>query len=482
MSQVVVRFEDVSFEYDKQTPVFKQVNFSVRKGAKFALMGQNGAGKSTLFKLLMQELWPDAGEIHLPEEARVATALQRMPEEYKELTVQGFLKTMIGYHVYDLDRQAKDVLQAVNLNVPLERNVGFLSGGEQARLLLAGALIQKPDILLLDEPTNNLDVDGIAHLTDFLNNYENTVIVVSHDKEFLNNFTDGIIYIDVHRKDVRQYAGDYNDVEANLQTQIERENRANVQTYKQLQEYKKKAGDFQNKHSESAEQLAAKFRKKAAALEEEFVEVTKDDKVLAPFLIPAQETINTILRISKLSIIRNNFPVTVNIAADVRRGEILRIAGPNGIGKTTLLNALVSRAWEGAQLAEDVKVGYYHQDFSGMDMDMMVYDALEEVNTTVNEEHITATAARFLLHRDLLTNTVGSLSEGQKGLLSFARFTLMQPGLLIVDEPTNHINFRHIPAILHALNEFEGGIIVVSHNTDFVKQLDIDHTIDLERT
>jgi ATP-binding cassette subfamily F protein 3 len=159
----------------------------------------------------------------------------------------------------------------------------------------------------------------------------------------------------------------------------------------------------------------------------------------------------------------------------------LQIVGPNGIGKSTLLKNLALNEDGGAIISPGVKVGYYRQDFSGLDFDKTVYESLEEMMDVPLNETIYATAAQFLLTAEMIRNKVGSLSEGQKGLLCYARFVLQKPGLLILDEPTNHINFRHLPIIAKAVNDFESTIILVSHMPEFVEQVSVTDTLDLER-
>jgi ATP-binding cassette subfamily F protein 3 len=156
------------------------------------------------------------------------------------------------------------------------------------------------------------------------------------------------------------------------------------------------------------------------------------------------------------------------------------IAGPNGIGKSTLLEKISTGAGTGFSIAKDIKLGYYKQDFSNLDFNQKAFDALKEVMEKFDEQHLRAAAAGFLLDGKLLDQPIAALSEGQKGLLAFCRLMLMRPGLLILDEPTNHINFRHLPVIAQALNAYEGLSLMVSHIPEFVSQIRIDHTIDLD--
>ena len=154
-------------------------------------------------------------------------------------------------------------------------------------------------------------------------------------------------------------------------------------------------------------------------------------------------------------------------------------AGPNGIGKSTMLEKFAAGAGEGFEIAPEIVVGYYKQDFSNFNFEQTGFDALKEVMRLYDEHVLRSTAAGFLLDGKLLGNPISALSEGQKGLLAFCRLTLQQPGLLILDEPTNHINFRHLPVIAKALDSYEGAMLMVSHVPDFVSQIRIDEKIDL---
>ena len=155
------------------------------------------------------------------------------------------------------------------------------------------------------------------------------------------------------------------------------------------------------------------------------------------------------------------------------------LKGPNGIGKSTLLEALASGTADGATIAPGVKVGYYRQDFSTLDFNSTVYESLAEVMDKEIEENLRSVAAGFLITGETIYSKIGSLSEGQKGLVAFARLVLQRPGLLILDEPTNHINFRHLPIIAAALDKYEGAMVLVSHVPEFVAQIRIDEVLDL---
>lgn len=485
-SEVIVRFNKASFEYGHNKPILDEADFSVRRGSKIALMGQNGAGKSTIFQIITGALHPESGSVSVADGLTIAIARQVIPRNQMELTVREFFEKCFDKKVYDIDPRMDKVLEVVNLKAPPDRIVKTFSGGQQARLLLASALIQDPDLLLLDEPTNNLDKAGIAHLTQFLIDYKKTCIVISHDAEFLNAFTQGVLYLDVFTKKVDQYVGNYFDLVAEIKARVERERMKNVRLERDIANRKEQANFFAQKGGHMRD-VARKMREKIEELEEETVDVRQEDKTIRNFFIPCQEDLTgQLLELKSVSVIKNHKPVNKKVEIILKRNEHLLLSGPNGIGKTTLLEKLATGKAKGEHIAEGVRVGYYRQDFSTLNFEDTVYDSLvsvlgDSINPEMTHEKLRAIAAGFLLDEHLLRAKVGSLSEGQKGLVAFARLVIQKPGLLILDEPTNHINFRHIPVIAAALDKYQGAMILVSHVPEFVKQIRIDKTLDLEQ-
>ena len=174
-------------------------------------------------------------------------------------------------------------------------------------------------------------------------------------------------------------------------------------------------------------------------------------------------------------------PVSHKAVISLKKKQHLLLRGPNGIGKSTLLESLASGTSKGAVITEGVRVGYYRQDFSTLNFEHSVFESLQEASPESSEEKLRTVAGGFLITGDLINKKVGSLSEGQKGLVAFARLVLQKPGLLILDEPTNHINFRHLPIIAKALDAYEGAMILVSHVPEFVEQIRIDEILDLDK-
>lgn len=500
-NEVILRFNNVVFEYGKKL-ILDEATFSVRRGSKITLMGQNGAGKSTIFQLIEGALKPLAGTVTAADRLTIATARQIIPRDQMPLTVLEFFekafsepafatrfaeatrgnKASAGREkIYDIEPRIEKVLDAVNLSAPLSKTLKTFSGGQQARLLLAQAIIQDPDLLLLDEPTNNLDKQGIAHLSKFLLDYKKTCIVISHDADFLNSFTEAVLYLDIFTKKIEQYTGNYFDVIEEIKIRLERERMKNVRLERDIEHRKEQANFFAQKGGHLRD-VARKMREKVEELEEDIVDVRKEDKTIRNFVIPCQQDITgRILELKSVSVIKNHKVSAKKVDIALKKKERLLLVGPNGIGKTTLLEKLATGHAKGEHVASGVRTSYYRQDFSTLDFEKTVYQTLAEaMHHSGTEGELRSCAAGFLLDADILKTKIGALSEGQKGLVAFAKISLERPGLLILDEPTNHINFRHIPVIAKALDKYEGAMVLVSHVPDFVKQIRIDQVLDLE--
>ena len=482
-TSVVLRFGNVSFAYSDTKPILHEASFSVRSGSRVALMGQNGAGKSSIFRLILGQLTPAEGDIFLtPTNATVGIARQVMAPEHFDRTVREYFATVFHEVPGNLDQRIARVLDAVQLRCDLDRTIRAHSGGQQARLLLAYALMEDPDILLLDEPTNNLDQAGIEHLTGFLAVYDKTVIVISHDAEFLNAFTDGVLYLDVHTHAVEQYDGNYHDVVREIGERLERERRQNARAEAEIQKKRAQAEVFAHKGGR-LRSVAKRMREDAEEAEEGMVEVRREDRTIRPFTIPAQEFdpyfSGRVLALTEVQYLVVGEPTTRPVDLVLRKGTHLLLAGPNGVGKSTLLERIATGTASGATIGPGVRVGYYRQDFSTLDFAATGYETLASVMEQPDEQLLRSTAAGFLLDGRTLGSTVREMSEGQKGLLALAQLVLQRPGLLLLDEPTNHINFRHLPVIAQALDQYEGALVLVSHIPEFVAQVRIDQTIAL---
>lgn len=481
-NETVISFKNVDFNYDIRKPILEEVTFNVRKWSKITIMWQNWAGKSTIFKLINWGLEKKGGVINIDKNLSIATWFQVVLAEDKELTVSEFFRKYFpDKTVFNIDKQIFEILEVVNLKAPLEKKVSAFSWWQQARLLLAAALIQNPDILLLDEPTNNLDKDWIWHLTEFLQNYKKTVLVISHDAEFLNSFTTWVLYLDVHTKQVEQFVWNYHDVVEEIARKKEKENMANARLAKEAQAKKDQAEKFAHKWGK-LRLVAKKMREAASEMEDDIVDTRREDKTIREFKIPLQDWIGwVLLQINSVHIIKNDEVTEKEVDVQLRKDDHILLSWPNWIGKSTLLEKIVSWDETWCKVTPWVKIGYYRQDFSNLDFEQTVYDCLRSTAPEeIWEQELRSTAAWFLINWDIMKTKIWDLSEWQKWLVAFCRLVFLRPWILILDEPTNHINFRHIPVIAEALSSFEGGMILVSHVDEFVWQIKIDQYVDLD--
>lgn len=413
-----------------------------------------------------------------------------------------FLEEAFTEKVYDIDKKAEEVFGLINLHpihktkdiktkkdealLLLNKKIKELSGGQKGKLLIAQALIAKPDILLLDEPTNNLDKEAVKFLTNFMKEYTGTAIVISHDENFLNSFTHGILYVNTQNQKLEQYVGNYFKALEEIKRQIEREKREIAQKEKKIQENKDKVNFFAHKGGKMRK-LAAKLKDEYEEMEDSMEDERKEDRTIRNFKLKINEDEreklgSVVIEIDAVNILEHGEPKDVSIKKiELRKGDKLQILGPNGIGKTTLLEKIAKKIAKGVQIKDGINIGYYRQDFTTLDFDKSAYQELTKASRKLDDHHLRSTAAGFLLGGKELVTKVSHLSEGQKGLLMFCYLTLLEPGILIFDEPTNHINFRHIPVIAEAIKNYEGVVIIVSHVNNFIRQIGVNQTLDLSK-
>lgn len=479
---VILSFDNVFFSYNEwKNIVLKEASFTVRENTKITIMWQNWAWKSTTFKLITWELKPQSWKVNIVNWNTIAVSKQLLSKSQMELTLKEYFETAFKEKDYQLDKKINEVLSWVNFTAPLNKKLKEYSWWQQARLLLAHALIQHPDILLMDEPTNNLDKDGIWDLITFLLTYDKTVIVISHDADFLNMFTDWVLYLNKNNNKIEQYWWDYYTVLENIAIQIEKEKQQNARAQKEIEDAKAKINFFSNKWGKMRK-LASKMRDAVEEAEENKVEIRKDDKTINNFNIEFENFVGPIVTINNVSLMNKEHQlVHYELPLVIKKWEKYILIWPNWIWKSTLLRRLLSWTDKDAIIDPNIRIWYYSQDFDALDMEMSVWDSLHEVSNEVTDQEVYKTASHFLIWWTLLKNQISSLSEWQKWLLCYARFVIQKPHLLILDEPTNHINFRHIPIIADSINNYKWATIMVSHDQTFTDKLKDLQMVDLGR-
>jgi ATP-binding cassette subfamily F protein 3 len=272
--------------------------------------------------------------------------------------------------------------------------------------------------------------------------------------------------LDIFTKKVEQFVGNYYDVMTEIAAKLERDRQQNARLEKSVKDRFLKINKLGGK-SIAMSQLARRIRKDIDEDLEDVVETRKEDKTIPSFTIPCQEYVGYVIKLKEPTVL------------DLVKGDRILIKGPNGIGKSTLLRAYLSG--KKADINPQVRVGYYSQDFSELNYEESAFDSLYNISLSKKNQDVYESAARFLFTGEMLQTKISFLSEGQKGLLCYARLCMQSPGILILDEPSNHINFRHIPVIAKAVNEFEGPIIFVSHLQDFYEKIENVREFNLDK-
>lgn len=477
----------------RDKPVLEDVSLSVNPGEVIALIGENGAGKTTLLKIILGQLKPDSGSVALHHEV-----IGYVPQEAEAVgTIQD------SFDKYE-DWKIDYALSLVRLeSVPKTRAISSLSGGQKTRLALAKVLASDPEptVLLLDEPTNNLDVDGLVWLEQFVKNFKGGMVLVSHDRAFINKVATSIA--ELHKGKLRQYGGDYDfykqQKEIEYQTELEKYE-GNIEERKRLEKAIKAQSDksqhihknikrpdndkaqrdyFKNRLTVKFGQNAKMLQGRLKQLEEvEKPESSKNYKVTLAGSVPPTKLIvraeNVRKAYDKRTLTYTDF--------EIRGTERLRIQGSNGTGKTTLLKitaGLLSSDSGDIELGQNIKYGYFSQDVNGLDYSLSNF---ENLNTTGSSSTAIYREARSLgLDEKDLRKKPSELSRGQQAKLSFAKLLLSQNHLLILDEPTNHLDLPTREKIEAALQNYQGAMLIASHDKYFLRQVGINRTINLDK-
>ena len=430
--------------------IFSDVSFKIVDGEKVGIVGKNGAGKSTLIKIMMGAEEFDAGNISGLRAEDIGYA-EQIPQ-FKKSTL---LAEMLSIGVEEF--QAKKILFGLGFSeFELTKNPNEFSGGETAKIALAKALLDEPRILILDEPTNHLDIYAIDFLEDFLKNYRYTVITVTHDRHFLQNCVDKII--DMENGKATVYAANYEKF-----IQLKQERREyELKAYEKQQEEIAKLEEFVRRNKVRAS-TAKRARSRQIKLDRmERLEKPPSNDFVKVKLADAAESANRVLILDNI-----NFKnIIKNFSAEIFKGEKVGLIGRNGIGKSTLLKIIVGELRAGSgniKIGNRVKIGYLSQGHEELNENAT---AIEELVNCFNLtlERARAELAKLDLFAQVVEKPIADMSGGEKTRVALAKLILTGANFLILDEPTNHLDLPAREAIEAALREFDGTILIVTHD------------------
>ncbi len=492
--------------------LFEDVAFMLNAGDRVGLIGKNGAGKSTMLKLLARELKPDSGTIATDKEVNIGflkqdidfeqgrTILEEAYQAFDEIKkiefrIDDIHKTLAlrtdyeseEYHnlidtLSDLTHRY-DILGGYHYQGDTEKvllGLGFqrsdfnkqtdsFSGGWRMRIELAKLLLQNNDILLLDEPTNHLDIESIIWLEQFLTSYAGAVVIVSHDKMFLDNVTNRTIEISVGK--IYDYPKPYSQF-LELRQEIREQQLATQKNQeKEIQRTEKLIEKFRAKATKAS--MAQSLIKKLDKIDR--IEVDEEDNAVMNIRFPVSTTPGkVVLEIEKASKNYGEKQVLQNIDLLIERGSKIAFVGQNGQGKTTLAKMIVGEIpFEGnIRLGHNVQLGYFAQNQANyLDGELSVVDTMFNAANDSNRMKIRNILGSFLFRGDEVDKKVKVLSGGERNRLALAKMLLSDFNVLVMDEPTNHLDIKSKNVLKKALQNFEGTLIIVSHDRDFLQDL-----------
>src|SRR3954464_5729225 len=476
--------------------LFEEASLQVNRGDRVGLVGPNGAGKSTLFSLILGEASPDEGKISLEKSATVGFLPQEHAPAGEETVLelacaispelvkaQRILKSTPedsaehheALHLFDehggwqLEPKAKRILAGLAFREgDFNRPAKTLSGGWVMRAHLARLLVQEPELLLLDEPTNHLDLESLVWFQEYLKIYPGAILMISHDREFLNQLVGSIVEI-AHRR-LNRYRG-------NWDTYVEQKA---AREEKQLSAYKN-----QQKEIASLQAFADRFRakaSKASQAQSKLKQIDRMEKIEAP--LAHEKTVSfrfpqpprsghRVIKLENVDHAYGDLVVYRGLDFEAERGQRTVLVGPNGSGKSTLLKLLAGtlEVQSGTrELGHNVKVGYFSQYRVEMLKPMMtVLDTARDMPNPVSEQVARTVLGSFLFRGDDVFKTTAVLSGGEKTRLALVKLLLDPPNLLLMDEPTTHLDVGSIDALIGALGQYEGTLIFISHDVYFIR-------------
>jgi len=495
----LLRFDEISLDFG-ELKILHEASFSIETGERLCLIGRNGAGKSTTLKLISGELEPDRGEIVRGNNLIISELSQSLPEAM-QLGVRDVVRAGLAgiesmLHEYEqlsrlkLDREGMRDLEALHaridahegwhieqrveqtitdLHLPAGKKMHELSGGWRRRVALAAALVQKPDLLLLDEPTNHLDIATIKWLEEKLFGWPGAVLFITHDRAFLQRLATRIVEID--RARLTSWPGDYRNYLIRKEKAIEDEDAANARFDKKLaqeEEWIRQGIKARRTRNEGRARALVKMREQRAQ------RVRRDGQARI-HIEEAELSGRKVIRAKNVSYRFADEPLIENFSIKIMRGDRIGLIGNNGVGKTTLLRLLLGELQPQSGTVKhgtNLQIGYFDQLRQALQADKSVADNVGDGRTYIKlngkDRHIVGYLRGFLFSPKRAMTPVKALSGGERNRVILAKLFTQAANLLVLDEPTNDLDVETLEVLEQRLAEFNGTLIVVSHDREFL--------------
>ena len=478
--------------------LFEEASLQVNRGDRIGLIGANGAGKSTLFSLILKEAAPDSGTVALERNISVGFLPQESAPSGEETVLE--LATNISSEMEEIRRQIREhneedpihheamgrfaELQGHTLEVKAKRilnglafresDIGkparTLSGGWIMRAHLARLLVMEPDILMLDEPTNHLDLESLGWFQSYLSKYSGAILAISHDREFLNAICVGIL--EIRNRKLNRYRGNYDEYLSQKAAREEQHLAAYKNQQREIAELQRFIDRFRAKASKAAQ---AQDRVKQLARMEKIDPPERDEATVSFSFPQPKRGGERAITLEGVKQAYGSHVVYAKLDLEVERAQRTVLVGPNGAGKSTMLKILAGMLpIEAGTITpgHNLSIGYFAQHRTEMlDVKRTVLAEAMETKTPVPEQTVRTILGSFLFRGDDVFKPVGVLSGGEKSRLALVKLLLNPPNLLLLDEPTTHLDMPSIDALIGALKQYEGTLLFVSHDVHFIRAL-----------
>jgi ATP-binding cassette subfamily F protein uup len=515
----LIDLQNISKQYDTKV-LLKEVNFTLTQGQKIAVIGQNGQGKSTLFKIIMQEVEPDSGEMSIDKSIKIEM-LEQQPKfksnltvreaienqlvelkdakkEYEEITNklatdyenqellrrQSELVTFIEFHdAWDLDNMIERVLKEFQLKEYENKDVNLLSGGEQRRVGLAGLLLKKPDVLLLDEPTNHLDVYMVEFLETLLQKNSFTLLFISHDRYFIDNIATAVVEVD--SGELRKFNGGYSsylEQKQQILENMQKDHENLLRLVKREAHWMQRGVTARRKRNERRKaeyfDLKKKARSNPAAIRKMSLELQREQKAFNNEEKQKNKK-KMLYELNNIYKSLGNKELIKDFTTRILQKDTIAIVGPNGSGKSTMLKIFMEKMDidKGKFKKGDFNIGYFDQQRDMLDDSKNLMETFcpnggdRVILDDGRNMHVFGYLKNFLFPREYLDKKIGVLSGGEKNRVALALLFTKKVDCLILDEPTNDLDIPTINILEEYLQNFQGALIFVSHDRYFVDKI-----------